>query len=216
VRRSRRRRPVPPVADRPTYPVIGSESIYQGQVVSLRRDTLRMGDGSEAAREIIDHPGAVGVVALDDDGRVVIVNQYRPAVREWLDELPAGLLDVAGEPALAAARRELVEEAGVQAAQWDVLLDLHPSPGMSNEAIRVYLARGLSAASPGQDFAPEHEEAAMTVSRVPLDEAVRRALSGEITNAAAVAGLLAAMVERDGGWAGLRPADAPWPARPGH
>jgi 8-oxo-dGTP pyrophosphatase MutT (NUDIX family) len=201
--------------DRPAFPVLGSEPIYDGKLVSLRRDTVRMADGAQVQREIVAHPGAVGIVALDDDGQVVLVNQYRPALRDWLDELPAGLLDVDSETALDAARRELAEEAGVQAERWNVLVDLHPSPGMSNEAIRVYLARELTAAAGHDAFEPADEEAVMTVSRVPLDEAVRRVLSGEITNAAAVAGLLAAARGSAEGWTALRPATAPWAARPG-
>lgn len=197
------------------YEVVSSERLAQGKVIAVRRDHLRMADGTEFAREVVEHPGAVGVVALDDEDRVLLVNQYRHPVGARLDELPAGLLDKDGEPALEAARRELVEEAQVSAEQWDVLVDLHPSPGMSDEAIRLYLARGLSDAR-DDDFDPEHEEADLTVSRVPLDEAAERIARGEITNAAAVAGILAAIRARADGWAGLRPADAPWPARPGH
>ncbi len=196
------------------YEVTASEPIFQGKIISLHRDTLRMPDGTSAQREIVDHPGAVGVVAVDDDGNVVLVNQYRPAVGRRLDELPAGLLDVDAEPAVIAAQRELAEEASLRAGRWDVLLDLNTSPGFSDEAIRIYLARDLDYAADPDGFVREHEEVAMTVSRVPLAEAVRRVLAGEITNAAAAAGLLAAEVARAAGWGGLRPAEAPWPDRP--
>jgi ADP-ribose pyrophosphatase len=192
------------------YPLVRSETVYDGAVVKLRVDTLRMSDGSEARREIVGHPGAVSVAALDDQDRIVVVNQYRHAVRRRLDELPAGLLDVDGEAPLAAAQRELAEEAGLAAGRWDVLLDLHSSPGFSDEAIRIFLARDLREQRPGDDFVAEHEEVGMRVSRVPLDEAVRRALAGEISNASAVAGVLAAEQARRTGYAGLRPADAPW------
>jgi 8-oxo-dGTP pyrophosphatase MutT (NUDIX family) len=195
------------------YPVLDTEWIYRGKVVSLRRDTLQMDNGTRAEREIVAHPGAVGVVAIDEEDRIVLVNQYRPAVRTRLDELPAGLLDVTGEPPLDGARRELAEEASLQADEWQVLLDLHTSPGFSDEAIRLYLARGLRDASRPDGFVVEHEEASMTVSRVPLDDAVRRVLAGQITNAAAVAGILAAAVARTTGWSGLRSTDAPWPGR---
>ena len=174
-----------------------------------------MSDGSIAVREIVQHPGAVGVVAIDDDQRVVLVNQYRHPVGQYLDELPAGLLDVAGEAALTAAQRELFEEAGLTARDWHVLIDLYTSPGMTNEAIRIFLARRLVAVPDDQRFVPQHEEITMTVARVPLDEAVRRALAGELTNASAVAGVLAARAARSQAWAPLRPADAPWSARPG-
>jgi ADP-ribose pyrophosphatase len=194
------------------YDVVGSETKFKGKVITVRVDDVRMSDGRVAQREVVAHPGAVAVVALDDDGKVVLVNQYRAAVGARLDELPAGLLDVAGESALDAAKRELAEEAGIAADQWDVLLDLHTSPGMSDEAIRIFLARGLSPIS--SDFEAEHEELTMTASREPLSEAVRRALSGGMTNAAAVAGVLAAVHGRATGWRDLRPADSRWPARP--
>ena len=97
-----------------------------------------------------------------------------------------------------------------------MLIDLHTSPGMSDEAIRIFLAQGLSAIPDDERFEPEHEELELTVERVPLQEAVRRVQSGELTNAAAAAGLLAAALSAATGGQGLRPADAPWPARPGH
>jgi len=204
------------VTDALGYEVVESEPIFRGRVIAVRRDSVRMSDGTVAVREIIEHPGAVGVVAMDDDGNVLLVNQYRHPVRQRLDELPAGLLDVAGEPALLAAQRELAEEAGVTALDWEVLIDLHTSPGMTDEAIRIFLARGLQDIPAEERFEPEHEEIELTVERVPLDVAVGRVQSGELTNAAAVAGLLAAALCRDRGWQGLRPAESPWPARPGH
>jgi 8-oxo-dGDP phosphatase len=201
------------VSDQDAYEVVGSQTKFRGHVITLRVDDIRMSDGSVAAREIVAHPGAVAVVALDDDGKVVLVNQYRPAVRARLDELPAGLLDVDGESALAAARRELAEDTNLVADEWHVLLDLLSSPGMTDEAVRIYLARGLHAAS--GNFAAEHEELTMRVSREPLTETTRRVLGGAITNATAVAGILAAVHSRATGWRDLRAPDAPWPARPG-
>jgi 8-oxo-dGTP pyrophosphatase MutT (NUDIX family) len=198
------------------YPVLATESIFTGNVISLRLDRVQMSDGTVAVREVVDHPGAVGVVALDDDGAILLVNQYRHPVRARLDELPAGLLDVEDEPALLAAQRELAEEAAVTATDWHVLVDLYTSPGMSNEAIRLFLARGLAPVSDEDRFQPEHEELTLTVHRVPLADALGRVFAGELTNAAAVAGILAAAHAAATGWAGLRPADSPWPARPGH
>jgi 8-oxo-dGTP pyrophosphatase MutT (NUDIX family) len=195
------------------YEIVGTETKFRGALLSVRVDDVRMSDGSVVKREVVGHPGAVAVVALDDQGRIVLVNQYRPAIDAHLDELPAGILDVAGEPALTAAQRELAEETGLAADEWHVLVDLHSSPGMTDEAVRVFLARGLRDA--GQQHDPEHEELTMTVSREPLAEAVRRALAGTITNAATVAGILAAVHGRATGWRDLRPADARWPARPG-
>jgi ADP-ribose pyrophosphatase len=193
--------------------VVETRRIYTGRVLGLRVDSVRMSDGTVAEREVVDHPGSVVIVALDDAHQVVLVNQYRHPVGRRLDELPAGLLDVAGEPPLDAARRELAEEAGLAASDWQVLVDLHPSPGFCDEAVRVFLARGLSADRP-EGFEPEHEELTLSVRRVPLAEAVRMALAGEVTNAPAVAGVLAAARAAADGWQGLRPADAPWPSRP--
>jgi 8-oxo-dGTP pyrophosphatase MutT (NUDIX family) len=197
------------------YPVLSSEKVFQGKVIGVRVDQVRMPDGAIGAREIVSHPGAVGIVAVDDADRLILVRQYRPAVGEWFDELPAGLLDVHGEPALEAAQRELYEEAAVRAADWQVLLDLHTSPGMTNEVIRIYLARELTDVADGERHAAEGEELELTVRRVPLDDAVAEALAGTLTNAAAVAGVLAAGEARSSDWKGLRSADAPWPARPG-
>jgi ADP-ribose pyrophosphatase len=190
------------------YQLVSREDVYSGAVISLHRDKVRMSDGSVATREVVDHPGAVGVVALDDDGRVVLVNQYRHPVGRRLDELPAGLLDVDGEPPLHTAKRELAEEAALEADDWRVLVDLNPTPGMSDEAIRIYLARGLHDAD--GDFTAEHEEIDLTVRRMPLREAVERCLNGEISNAAAVAGILAAATAAAEDFASLRAADAPW------
>jgi 8-oxo-dGDP phosphatase len=198
------------------YPVLATETIFTGNVISLHLDRVQMSDGTVAVREVVDHPGAVGVVALDDDGTILLVNQYRHPVRARLDELPAGLLDVAGEPALLAAQRELAEEAAVTATGWQVLVDLYTSPGMSNEAIRIFLARGLAPVPDDERFKPQHEEITLTVHRVPLADAVGRVFAGELTNAAAVAGILATAHGAASGWAGLRPADASWPARPAH
>src|SRR5277367_2288354 len=172
------------------YPVVASHPIFSGRVISVRTDEVRMSDGSVATREIVEHPGSVGIVALDDADRVVMVNQYRAPIGAYLDELPAGLLDVAGESALAGAQRELFEEAGLRASQWMVLVDLYTSPGFSTEAIRIYLARGLAAVDAGDRYAPSDEEITLTVSMISLEQAVERALTGALTNAAAVAGVL--------------------------
>ncbi len=194
------------------YEIVDSEVKFTGKVITVRVDDIRMSDGSIAAREIVAHPGAVGIVALDDDGQVVLVNQYRTPIRARLDELPAGLLDVDGESALGAAQRELAEEASLAADDWAVLVDLHTSPGMTDEAIRIFLARDLRPNEEG--FTAEHEELTLTVSREPLVDAARRALAGEITNAPAVAGILAAAYGQASGWRDLRSVDDPWPGRP--
>jgi 8-oxo-dGTP pyrophosphatase MutT (NUDIX family) len=200
--------------NRHAYEVTSSREIYRGRVLALRADQVRMPGGVDAVREVVEHLGAVAVVAVDEEGRVVLIRQYRHAVGRALWELPAGLLDVAGEPAEQTARRELFEEAHLAAARWDVLLDLHPSPGFSDEAVRVFLAREL-AAPDSERYAAEYEEADMLVERFALDQAAGMALAGEVTNAIAVAGVLAAARAHQAGWHGLRPVDAPWPDRPG-
>jgi 8-oxo-dGDP phosphatase len=196
------------------YQVVSSRRLFTGRVISLRTDDVRMSDGTTSIREIVEHPGAVAIVAIDDDDQVVLVNQYRHPIGHYLLELPAGLLDVPGESALAAAARELHEEAALIAQDWCLLVDLFTSPGMSTEAIRIFLARGLSDVALEERYVPEHEEITMTVSRMPLDDAVDLALRGELTNAAAVAGVLAAKVAHSSGWQHLRPASSVWPARP--
>lgn len=207
------------LADEPaSQPVRSSSAAFRsGRVIDVRTDVVEMPDGTTAVRDVVVHPGAVGIVALDDAGRVLLVQQYRHPVRHRLWEPPAGLLDVAGEDPLAAARRELFEEAHLTAARWDVLLDAFTTPGMTSESVRVYLARDVADAT-GPRHRGEHEEAGMPVRWVPLDEAVEGVLAGRLHNPMAVMGLLAAVRARDtglldGGSAGLRRADAPWPAR---
>ncbi|MCW2586792.1 MAG: ADP-ribose pyrophosphatase [Frankiales bacterium] len=192
------------------YELLSSETVYQGRVIAVRRDVVAMPGGSTAQRDVVEHPGAVAVVALRD-GQVLLVNQYRHPVGRRLDELPAGLLDVEGEPALLAAQRELAEEAGYQAQTWHVLVDALTSPGMTDEAIRVYLARDVSAC---ERDVQEHEELEMTAHWLPLAQAVQAALAGTLENATAVMGVLAAQEAVRRGFSGLRPPDAPWIARP--
>jgi ADP-ribose pyrophosphatase len=182
---------------------------YAGPVFTVYTDEITMPGGGVARRDLLEHVGAVGVVAYDGDGRVVLVRQYRHAVRRRLWELPAGLLDVAGENPVAAAARELAEEADLVAARWDLLVDLHTTPGMSDEMIRVFLARELTLVPAGERHARRDEEADLETGRFDLDEAAAMVFAGAITNGPTVAGLLAAARARDLGWRVLRPADAP-------
>ncbi|MFK3984525.1 NUDIX domain-containing protein [Micromonospora sp. NPDC050397] len=193
------------------YEVKNRTERFVGRVFTVVTDEIVMPDGRVAPRDYVRHIGAVGVVALDDAGRVVLIRQYRHAVGRTLWELPAGLVDVAGEALPAAALRELGEEADLTAGQVDLLIDLHPSPGASTELIRVFLARQLAEVPAEQRHERRDEEADLEVVRVDLDQAVTMALAGEITNAACVAGVLAAARARDADWAPLRPADAPLP-----
>lgn len=190
------------------YDVLSTEIAFRGRVIEVHTDQVSMPDGDTSQRDVVVHPGAVAVVALGERG-VLLVNQYRHPVRARLDELPAGLLDNAGEPALAAAQRELAEEAGLSARTWNVLVDHLSSPGMTDEAVRIYLARDLTDVDRDVQGHEEHE---MTTSWVPLGEAVRRVLAGELQNATAVVGLLAAAAAERDGFGSLRPADAPWEA----
>jgi ADP-ribose pyrophosphatase len=192
------------------HQVESTETVFEGRIISVRTDVVSMPGQTTSQRDVVVHPGAVGVVALDDEDRVLLVTQYRHPVRRRLEELPAGLLDKPGEPALQAAQRELMEEAGFAAQTWDVLVDTLTSPGMSDEAIRVFLARDVREV---QRDVQEHEEADMTSDWVPLDEAVRWAFDGRLENAMAVVGVLAADRARRDGFTGLRPADATWPAQ---
>lgn len=192
------------------FRVRGSVERFAGNMFSVVTDQVEMPDGVVAARDYMRHIGSVGVVPLDADGRVVLVRQYRHPVRRPLWELPAGLVDISGESLPDVAVRELAEETDLAAGRLDLLIDLHTSPGCSDERIRIFLARDLSPAP--HAHAREHEEATMTVSRFPLDDAVGMVFGGEITNAAAVAGVLATARARDAAWAVLRPVDAPAPA----
>ncbi|MBX6390946.1 MAG: NUDIX hydrolase [Frankia sp.] len=173
--------------------------------------------GQTAVRDVVEHPGAVMIVALDEAGQVLLLSQYRHPVGGFLVEIPAGLLDKPGEPPLEAARRELAEEAGLRAASWHTLLDLRVSPGSMNQYARVYLARELTEVPADERYElgqfGEYEEADLRTEWVSLDDAVARVHAGEIQHYGAVAGLLAAAGARDQDWRPLRPADAPVPPR---
>ncbi|PPK60909.1 NUDIX hydrolase [Actinokineospora auranticolor] len=196
------------MTERHSFEVVSTRDIHVGRILALRLDEVSMPGGGTADREVVEHLGAVAVAAVDEDGSLVLIHQYRHPVGARLWELPAGLIDHADEDPLEAARRELVEEVGLAAEHWSVLVDLAVSPGFTDEAVRVYLATGLSTV---ERVEMGEEEADLTTSRVPLAEAVRMALAGEIVNAAAVAGVLAAAAAAN---ATVRPADAPWPGRP--
>jgi ADP-ribose pyrophosphatase len=192
--------------------VVESEVVMHGRVWDLRRDTVDLGDGQTVVREYVAHPGAVAVLALDDHDRMLLIRQYRHPVAMLLWEPVAGLLDVADEHPLDGAARELVEEAGLVAGRWDVLVDLENSPGGSSETIRCYLGRDLAPA-PGGRPVGDGEERDMPLTWVPLDDAVSAVLAGRLTAPLTVSGVLAAYASRGGGWASLRPADSAWPQR---
>jgi len=172
--------------------------LHRGATFALEADDVRFPDGV-ATREVVRHPGAVGVIAVDDD-RVLMLQQYRHPVQAMLWEPPAGLLDVPGEAPLAAAKRELAEEAHYAAADWAVLVDAFTTPGMSDESIRIYLATKVQPL-PGRRPAQAAEERELPLRWVPFDEALAAVLGGRLHNPMAVMGVLA--------WAALR-------AEPGH
>lgn len=126
-----------------TEKTIHTQSIFSGQVISLQVDTVELPNGKTASREIVKHPGAVAILAIGEDGRIPVVHQYRAACEELLIEIPAGKLEP-GEPLLEAAKRELAEETGYQAAEWRKLISVFTSPGFANEIIHVFVAKGLT------------------------------------------------------------------------
>jgi 8-oxo-dGDP phosphatase len=191
-----------------------SETVYRGLIWDVVRDTVDLEEAGEVRREYVRHTGAVAILALDEQDRALFVRQYRHPVRMELWEPPAGLLDEPGEPPLEAARRELAEEADLRAERWAVLVDWFNSPGGMNEALRLYLARGLSSVPETERHQRVAEEQGMPVRWVPLDSARDDVLAGRVHNPAAVVGILAACAARDAGWTTLRPADAPWPEHP--
>jgi 8-oxo-dGTP pyrophosphatase MutT (NUDIX family) len=190
-----------------THETLGRTTRYDGPIFQVYTDEVTMADGHTVKRDVVENLGAVGVVALDDVDRVVLIRQYRHAVGQRLWELPAGLRDVDGEALVRGAARELAEEADLVAGRYDLLIDLHTSPGFSTEVIRLFLARSLTPVPSEDRFERSDEEAEIEVAWFDLDEAVAMVFRGEITNAAAVGGLLAAARARDEGWATLRPVD---------
>jgi ADP-ribose pyrophosphatase len=182
-----------PIADLPDpAAVTSSELAFHGKVWDIRRDAFAFG-GHEVVREFVDHPGAVAVLAMDAEGRVLLINQYRHPIgeREW--ELPAGLLDIPGEPPLQAAQRELAEEADLAASDWAELLTFHTSPGGSNEVLHVFVAEGLSATP---TFERTEEEAGILVRWAPLQEVVDAVLAGRLRNSILIVAVLAAHARR--------------------
>ena len=172
------------------YEVVDSTVRFSGRVIRVVTDTVRMPGGSTAPRDVVRHPGAVGVIAVDDDRNVLLIKQYRHALGEAIWELPAGIRDVDGEEPVRTAARELHEETGWEAGTLTHLLTIHPTPGGSDECAEVFLGRDLSEAADRPDVVDE--ELDLEVRWLPLAEAVEWVLDGCITNAMCVAGVLAA------------------------
>ncbi len=192
------------------WPVASSTELLRSRLITVRSETVRMPGNNWAERDVVQHPGAVAVLALDDADRILMIRQYRHPVGRMLWEIPAGLRDVPGEDPWVTARRELLEEAGHVASQWHVLVDYFTSPGFSTERLRVFLARGLTEVPEEErTFVLENEEADLERTWVPLPEAVRLVLAGNLHNGVAAVGILAVYAARLNGFEGLRPPDAP-------
>ncbi|MFD2839688.1 NUDIX domain-containing protein [Populibacterium corticicola] len=194
-------------------PVTEASIVHEGRIFDLVRESVNLGEAGVVTREYIDHPGAVAVIALDDRERILLLRQYRQPVGAYLWEPPAGLLDIPGEPTQVAAARELYEEADLRADSWQVLVDYCTTPGGNNEAIRVFLARGLHEVSAAERHVREDEEIGMESRWVEIDDAVNLVLSGQIHNPSAVVGILAVSAARDRHWTTLRSVDEAFPFR---
>lgn len=182
-----------PLVDMPlSWPVVDSAEIYRGDwVVSLRTDTVhRPGRPTDTFRRlVVEDPGAVVVLAVDDEDRAVVIHQYRHPVQMRLVELPAGKLDQEGEDPLLAAQRELHEEVGLHARDWRHLMTTYASPGITAETHAIYLARGLQEVA--RNFELYHEEAEIAVDRVPVGALVEAVLDGSVADAPLATAVLA-------------------------
>ncbi len=211
---SRPEQPAPPLRDEPGQrPVAQRQLVHEGMVWDLVRDTVDFSADVRFDREYVWHTGAVAVLAVDEQDRVLLIRQYRHPVGHSLWEIPAGLLDLDGEAPHVAAARELAEETGYEPQQLSTLVDLRPSPGGNDEVIRVYLATGVRESA--AEFERTDEEAELVTRWVPLSEAVAAVLEGRLTNATTVSALLALQALRQGAAVAPRPADAPFMERPG-
>ena len=193
------------------FKVLSSQLLFDAPIIAVRKDELAMPNEQVAYRDVVEHMGAVAVAAVNNAGEIAMVHQYRHAVKRRLWELPAGLLDVKDESELAGAQRELVEEAGLKAAQWSVLADIVTSPGFCEETARVYLAQDLIEVERPEAFGDE--EADMDFAWIKLDEAVAKVLAGEINNSIAVTGIFAAWQVLNG-HGQARDVTAPFDLRP--
>ena len=204
------------VSDEPSpRRLLSSRKVYQGRIWDVVSDSFQLNnDGDALVRDYIQHPGAVAVLPMNDAGEVLLIKQYRHPVAMDLWEISAGLLDVEGEDFVVGAARELAEEADLVADRWNVLVDFFNSPGSSSEAIRIYLARGLTRGAWTRTAHPHRRGGG---NRAALDPARRRrgaVLEGRLHNPSAVVGILAAAAAQADNFQGLRPADAPWPEHP--
>ncbi len=168
-----------------SWPVHEVEDVWSGPApFSVRRDIISAPAHPEVTfgRLVVEHPGAAVVLAVDEEGRALVVEQYRHPAQTRFVELPAGLLDVPGEDPLVAAKRELLEEGAHTAREWTHLLTTYPSPGLSAEKHVFYLARGLHHVPDRGGFELHHEEADMTLAWVPVEDLIQGVLAGRLTD----------------------------------
>ena len=192
------------------WPVVSSAELTRSRLVTVRSDEVRTPENQLAERDVVLHPGAVAVLALDAADRILMIRQYRHPVGRLLWEIPAGLRDIAGEDPWVTAQRELIEETGYRARDWRVLADFYSSPGYSTERLRIFLARDLEAVPAAErHFVPRDEEAHLLLGGLPLDEAVRKVFAGELHNGPAILAIMAGYAARSEGFDRLRPANAP-------
>ncbi len=166
-----------------TEKTINRQEIYAGKIVTLRVDTVILPDGHEGQREVVEHSGAVAIIALPNDKDIILVRQYRKAVEQVLLEIPAGTLERNEEP-LECARRELEEETGLKAERWQKILAYYSAPGFTNECLHIYMATGLTAG----ENKPDHDEFVETVT-MSLDEAYQSIFTGQIADGKSIIGI---------------------------
>jgi ADP-ribose pyrophosphatase len=172
---------------------ISKEVVFRGKIWNVVRRVFRF-HGEETAREYIEHTGAVAVIAINDLDEVLLIKQYRAPVNEYLYEVPAGLLDVAGEDKLAAAKRELLEETDYSAEEWELLQVFYTTPGSSSESIAIYVARGLQMVD--HSFDRTAEEKHMEVSWIPFAEVLKAVQSSQVKSPTLVVGILSLAAKR--------------------
>jgi len=166
-----------------TEKTLESTSIFEGKIIKLRVERVALPDGREGSREIVEHRGAVAMVALDEDGNIILVRQYRKALEQTTLEIPAGTLEDCEDP-LACARRELEEEIKMKAAHWEKILDYYSAPGFCNEILHLYLARDLSAS-----FAEADEDEFLEIVKLPLATAYKYIFEGKIVDGKSIIGI---------------------------
>ncbi|NBQ92451.1 MAG: NUDIX hydrolase [Micrococcales bacterium] len=177
----------------PSEAVISSEIVFKGKIWDVIKKTFNF-HGKTLAREFIEHPGAVAVLAVDDQDQVLVIRQFRMPVNEYLLEIPAGLLDIKGESSLAAAKRELAEETDHQAANWELLQVFHTSPGSSSETIHIFLATGITQLA--EKFLRQDEEAQMQLTKVPFSDLLAAVRDSKVKSPTLVVAVLALAAKR--------------------